>query len=189
MKKTLTYHNAIKADFDTLFLQNNLDLLIDDLRTKTHDLVGKRFAVDVLVPRREWLHHNFGDQDILLNQFNQYLKPRLSEVFGNVAINLNYSQHLKGDDVSLAWGRSFTRTGANSIYLNKQKLLCYDDETLLDDGILRHFGFTPDSPFSLIIKQNHLSLYRHQGDYQISGRSLINTVTQQAFNFEIIKEV
>jgi len=188
LKKTLTYHNAVNADFETVFLQKNIDLLINDLRAKTAKLIRNNVGVQLLVPLQAWRRYNAAYGEFLQEQFDAFIKPRLSEIFGNVPIALNYSIYLLGDEISLAWGRSFSRTGAYNITLQQQKLLSYDDETLLDDGILRHFGFEACSPFSLIVKEQHISLYRHQGDYEINGTSLINTVTGQALHFEITED-
>lgn len=188
LKNTLTYHNSVTADFDTIFLRKNVDLLINTLRQKTHHLTLHNVGVDLSIPLHAWRRNNAVHSEFIQEQFDSFIKHRLNEIFGDVPINIAPSIHLKGDDISLSWGRSFTRSGEYNIYLENQKLLCYADETLLDDGILTHLGFDKFSPFSLIIKENHMKIYRHQGDYEIKGSTLINTITGQEIYFDIIKE-
>lgn len=188
MKDTLTYHNTVTADFETLFLQKNMDLLISDLRTKTENLIGNNLAVQLLVPIRVWRFYHSAYGEFLQEQFTAFIRPRLSEIFGDVPIKLDYSMHLTGDDISLSWGRSYSRSGLYIVTLQQQKLLSYEDETLVDDGILQHFGFEASSPFSLIIKENHLSIFRGQNDYEIKGTRLINKTTEKEFDFEITQD-
>lgn len=183
MIKTSTYHHSVKASLESLFLGKNSDLLIEALRVSEAPLTGNHIGVELLIPHASWRHHNIVARGLLTEVFEQVLKPRLLEVFGNVPISMLPSTLLEGADVSIAWGRSFTRSGRYSLFFQDQFLLSYQNETLIDDGIFVHHGFLGISRFSLIVNKTTFNLFLNDGEYTLSGKNL--TSKDGVFNFEI----
>lgn len=180
-------NNCISVDFHALFIARDSDAMVKALLQQIKQ-PKSYLNVKVVIPYNQWHYKTTFDTAFFTNAFTSFIEPKLAAIFGKVYIELTYSKHLKGNNVSIVWGPNINYEGKFGLYLNKQRLLNFDDNCVIDTALANSFGFEVTQPFVLQIDEKKLDLVEGGDDYLVYGLSLTDKNSDNKFQFTLRKE-